>query len=77
MDEPPHFSSKEMAKIFVRDSLKIAFSRKMVLPKVLHWLLQVVVQNKLNTEWFFEEIFHLLELADTEMGSVLEIEGYV
>jgi hypothetical protein len=75
--ELPQFSSKQMATIFIRDSLKIAISRKMVIPRVIPWLLQVVVQNNLNTEWLFEEIFRLVELSGPVMGSRLEIEQYV
>lgn len=75
--ELPQFSSKQMATIFIRDSLKIALSRKMVIPRVIPWLLQVVVQNNLNMEWFFEEIFRLVELSSPVRGSRLEIEQYV
>jgi hypothetical protein len=77
MDEPPLFSSKQVAKIFVKDSLKIAADKEFLIPKVVHWLLQVVIHNKLNSEWFFEEIFILLKPAGTTKGGSLEIERYV
>ena len=77
MGEPLLFSSEQMAEIFVKDSLKIAADKGFLIPKVVHWLLQVVIHNKLNSEWFFEEIFVLLKPAGNIKGSSLEIERYV
>jgi hypothetical protein len=77
IDEPPDFSGKEVARIFVRDGIKIAFDSRVIDPKELDWLHQVARKNELGDEWFAKELFHFLKLKDVNTESYLEIEQFI
>lgn len=55
-DKPPEFSSRELAKMFVKDGLAIAFSDHEMDYKEEKWLRSVVERNSLGHRWFVQEI---------------------
>ena len=77
IDEPPHFLGKEMAKIFVKDCIKLAFGKKVIHPQELDWLHQVVKKNQLGDEWLATELLYFLKLKEVNSEKFLEIERYV
>ena len=77
IDEPPDFSGKEVARIFVRDCIKIAFENRIIDPKELDWLHQVAKRNELEEEWFARELFHFLKLKEINTKYALEIEQFM
>ena len=77
IDEPPHFSTKEMAKIFVRDSIRIAFEKKVIHSQELNWLHQVAMENQLGDEWLATELLYFLKLQEGNTKNSLDIEKYV
>ncbi|MCK5454747.1 MAG: hypothetical protein KAJ16_10315 [Calditrichia bacterium] len=77
IDEPPHFLGKEMAKIFVKDCIKLAFEKKVVHSQELDWLHQVVRKNQLGDEWLATELLYFLKLKEVNTKNSLEIERYV
>jgi hypothetical protein len=77
IDDPPDFSGKEIARIFVRDCIRIAFDNRIIDPGELDWLDQVVRKNQLGIEWFAGELFHFLKLKQVNPDNSLEIEKYI
>lgn len=55
-DSPPHFSSREIAKMFIKDGLAIAFSGRKMVYKEEKWLRSVVERNSLAHRWFVQEL---------------------
>jgi len=77
IDDPPSFAGHEIAKIFIKDCLRIAFIRGTIDTETLNWLYQVVKKNQLREEWFAKELlFFLTGKTDPSVGA-LEIEKYV
>lgn len=54
-DEPPVFSSRELAEKFIKDGLILAASDKEIHPREEEWLLTVAGINKIERAWFFQE----------------------
>ena len=77
IDEPPYFSGKEIAKIFIKDCIRIAFDKRIIDLKEVGWLLQVVLKNQLGEEWFARELFRFLMLKKVNTQNPLEIERYM
>jgi hypothetical protein len=63
-EDPPVFSSKEVAKVFVRDGIRIAFKRKKFEAAEFEWLYQVLKKNLLEEQWFLKEVFYLIKPKD-------------
>ncbi|MCL4538142.1 MAG: TerB family tellurite resistance protein [Bacteroidetes bacterium] len=55
-DSPPEFSSRELAMMFVRDGLALAFADSVMDYKEEKWLRSVVDKNSLSRHWFVEEL---------------------
>ncbi len=64
VDEPPGFSTRELAAKFIRDGLAFAFADRELDQRELQWLLSVAVKNGLDEEWFSMQ----LESAKLNMG---------
>lgn len=73
LDVPPEFSTRELAKKFIKDGLILAASDNEIHPSEEEWLLSVAEKNGLDTQWFYKE------RQSTEKGSdihgVLEVDG--
>lgn len=55
-DSPPRFTSKELAMMFVKDGLALAFSDNVMDYKEEKWLRSVVDINSLSRHWFVGEL---------------------
>lgn len=73
LDVPPEFSTRELAKKFIKDGLILAASDNEIHPSEEEWLLSVAEKNGLDTQWFSEES------QSTEKGrdihGVLEVDA--
>ncbi len=55
-DSPPTFSSRQLAMMFIRDGLVLAFADGVMDYKEEKWLRSVVDKNSLSRHWFVEEL---------------------
>lgn len=51
-EEPIQFSENKIAKSFIRDGLKLAFSDKKISSHEIDWLKKTASANGLSNEWF-------------------------
>ncbi len=61
-EEPPVFSSHELAEKFIKDGLILAASDKQIHPHEEEWLLSVAGANGIESSWYFNEKNSLLQL---------------
>ncbi|MBI4429394.1 MAG: TerB family tellurite resistance protein [Ignavibacteriales bacterium] len=54
-DQPPKFSTKDLAVKFIHDGLTLAFSDNEIHPAEEEWLRFVAELNGLDLKWFLEE----------------------
>lgn len=62
IESPPEFSNQEIAKAFIIDGIKIAFSDKELHIFELNWLKSISEKNSLDKEWC------LLRLNENQTG---------
>jgi len=55
LDEPPEFSTKELAEKFIKDGLTLATSGKEIHVLEERWLKSSAENNGLDVEWFLRE----------------------
>lgn len=78
VDEPPEFSNKEIAKIFIRDGIKLAISDKELHPFELEWLKDAVKVNDLKPQWFSSQLESIVKSSPLEnLDSSLELNNLV
>jgi len=61
-NEPPVFSSLELAEKFIKDGLILAASDKEIHPLEEEWLLAVAGANQIESSWYFKEKKSLLQM---------------
>jgi hypothetical protein len=61
-EEPPVFSTHELAEKFIKDGLILAASDKQIHPREEEWLLAVAAANKIEPAWYFGEKKSLMEM---------------
>jgi hypothetical protein len=59
-EDPPLFSCKEVARIFMQDCIRIAGRRKQFEPEEFDWIYQVLKKNHIDEQWFLKELFYFL-----------------
>ena len=78
IDEPPKFSSKDLAKVFIKDGIRLAMADRNIHHNELEWLRSVAAINGLDTKWFNKEIKSHKENDDIkELQAILEIKNYL
>lgn len=55
IEEPPIFSKNEIAKLFIIDGIRIAFSDKILHLYEMNWLKSVADKNGINEDWCLEK----------------------
>jgi hypothetical protein len=63
-EEPPVFSSHELAEKFIKDGLILAASDEKIHPREEEWLLTVAAANKIESSWYFNEKNSMLQTKD-------------
>ncbi len=75
-DEPPIFSDKEIAKIFIKDGIRLAISDKNMHPFEIEWLQNVARSNNLDTNFVNDQIdFYLKNQYLKEDQDKLELHN--
>ncbi len=75
-EEPLQFSNAELAKIFIRDGIKVAFIERIVnLPK-LQWLSVTALKNNLSEDWLMKELNYFFLNYEDKQDEVFEIQKY-
>jgi hypothetical protein len=77
IDDPPDFSSQDVAKIFIKDCIRIIFRKRIIISHELAWLQKVSQKNQLGDDWFAKELLHFLTHMNIDTENLLEIEKYV
>lgn len=75
-DDPIKFSNQELARVFIRDGIKIAFADDALHLTELEWLRSVLEKNNLSDEWFKEEVGRFVEKGKHKHQKDLEIQNY-
>ncbi|MHB8336457.1 MAG: hypothetical protein ACYC49_05610 [Ignavibacteriaceae bacterium] len=77
IEEPPEFSSLEIAEAFIRDAIRFAFIDHALHLYELEWLSSIAAKNKLSVQWFFLEIEYFLKNNNYDKDRIYEIKKYV
>ena len=73
-DQPPKFSTRELATKFVQDGFVLAFSDKEMHPLEVEWLRLTAELNGLDMQWFARE--QQKATTETTPASRLQVEGF-
>lgn len=58
--DPPKFSSKVLAEVFLRDAIRLSLLDLELDPHELDWLKKVAEKNKLSRDWFDSALTKLI-----------------
>ncbi len=64
IDEPPEFGNEIIAKSFIKDGILLAMSDNEIHPSELEWLKEVVNNNNISSDWFNNELKHIIATED-------------
>ncbi|MBZ0180218.1 MAG: TerB family tellurite resistance protein [Melioribacteraceae bacterium] len=62
--DPPKFSSKDLAEIFLRDAIRLSLLDLEIDPYELDWLKKVAAKNNLPKGWFDSELSKIVAEED-------------
>ncbi len=77
LEEPPEFSNHEIAKAFIKDAIRFAFSDHSLHLYEFQWLSTIAFKNKLSGQWLLFEIKYFLSDNHSAQDSSFEIQKYV
>jgi hypothetical protein len=63
---PPKFSKNEIAQLFIKDAINIAFSDNELFVGELEWIKMIAEKNELNSTWLDQEILKYGNLINKE-----------
>jgi hypothetical protein len=75
--EPPKFSSRQLAEVFVRDCMRFTFKNNALNLNAIRWLLNVIKENKLSIQWFYLELENFLDHYNPDSNKGFEIQKHV
>jgi hypothetical protein len=74
--EPAKFSNPEIARIFIRDGIKICFADHTLHVSEIELLYKAAIENKLSGKWFARELYGFLDLTEAEIDDSFEIARF-
>ena len=77
IEEPPVFSSNEIAQAFIKDAIRFAFIDHALHLYELEWLSSIAASNKISAQWFLFEVEYFLKAKQYRQESIFEIKKYV
>ena len=77
IEEPPVFSSNEIAQAFIKDAIRFAFIDHALHLYELEWLSSIAASNKISAQWFLFEVEYFLKAKKYRQESIFEIKKYV
>lgn len=76
-EEPIKFSNKDIARSFISDGLKLAFSDNIIHEPEIEWLKNVNSINELEIEWFENEFKKIKEEMNSSVESDLRLYSII
>ncbi len=76
INDPPQFSNLDLAKLFIKDGIKVAFTDNTIHLAQFRWLRATAIKNHLSDDWFMTEMFYFLNLGKFHLNRSLEIEKH-
>jgi hypothetical protein len=74
-NEPPVFSQKQYAKVFLRDAIKLACVDNELSSEEFVWLQSIAVSNGLSNEWLKNELKYYLSGKHSNKSPELKIKN--
>ena len=75
--EIPQFSSTDIAELFLKDGIKLAFANDILKIQQIDWLMSFAIVNKLSKQWFFIELENYLDNHYSNQEVAFELQKYV
>ena len=77
IDEAPRFSNPTIAKILLKDGIRIALADKSPHIYEIYWLRSIAKKNHIPDDWLAGEIYLFLNSYDSGNSYDLEIQKYL
>ncbi len=74
INEPPVFSNRKIARLFIKDGMKVAFQDKIFDIYKIEWLHDVMKKNQVPCDWFVKELRFFMKQDKLENNHKFEIE---
>jgi hypothetical protein len=75
--EAPLFSNCEVAELFLKDGIKLAFANDTLTIKQIEWLITIAIRNRISKQWFFIELENYIENCSTEYDEEFELPKHI
>jgi hypothetical protein len=75
--EIPLFSNWEVAELFLKDGIKLAFTDKTLTVEQIEWLMAVAIKNTLSKQWFFIELENYLDNYEFNYNTEFELQKHM
>lgn len=76
-EEPIEFSNKQIARSFISDGLKLAFSDKKIHSAEIEWLKETALKNSIEQTWFENEQQKYLKESKLSANSDLKLYSII
>ena len=73
----PQFSCTEIAELFLKDGIKLAFTNNILSVHQIDWLIAFAIENKLSKQWFFIELENYLDNHEGSQETDFEFPRYI
>ncbi len=73
-EKPPVFSNINIAKIYLKNGIQVAFADKNLHQKEYNWIQKVAQANGISDQWLFNPLFDFLNAPQKKKSNTLEIE---
>ncbi len=75
-EEPPLFSNREFAEMFLLDGIKMAFADNNLHKKEYGWMQEIAEKNNVSADWLSARLSDFLTDAPTGTNPPFEIETF-
>jgi hypothetical protein len=75
--EVPLFSNCEVAELFIKDGITLAFANNILSLRQIEWLVEIALTNKLSKQWFFIELENYLENFNSDLEEEFELQKHL
>lgn len=75
-EEPPLFSNREFAEMFLLDGIKMAFADHNLHKKEYDWMQEIAEKNSVSAKWLAARLSEFLRKHVTETNPPFEIETF-
>lgn len=75
--EIPQFSCTDIAELFLKDGIKLAFTNNILSVYQIDWLMTFAIENKLSKQWFFIELENYLDNHNSGQEIDFEVQKHM